>query len=240
MKNWRLRSEEFGALWEETGQDRIPYPFDVVSSIPTYDAYLAEQRRIRAAFSGSDNIELKTALQVLAAPDVYAEVTGTTVDEAPIRIIGCRRQRSVVIAVQRPGPRSNVGGDVLIGSGPSGRLAAQLIGQIPQNAGGRRTFRLLGDAEEQAYRAPVLQPAGATALPRFEQVSRRSQAGHGTIRVQRGPRFGRGRDVGHARWFDVAGDGRYIIHSHNPTTVQACTPEQLVTTVDRLLRVAIE
>ncbi|WP_245813973.1 ESX secretion-associated protein EspG [Rhodococcus marinonascens] len=219
----------------------MPYPFDVVSQIPTYDAYLAEQSRIRADFTGPENTELRTALQILAEPEVYAEITGVNVDEASIRIIGCQRQESAVIAVQQPGPRINVGGDVLVGSGPSGRLAAQIIGQIPQNSGGCRTFQLLGSSEESEFRVSVLQPAGGVAsLPRFEKVSPSSRVGDGTVRVQRGPRFGRGRDVGHIRWFDVGGDGRYVVRSHDPRTVHACKPEQFVAAVDNLLRAAIE
>ncbi|AOW93988.1 secretion protein [Rhodococcus sp. WMMA185] len=241
MKNWTLRSEQFGALWEGTGQDRVPHPFDVVSSIPTYGAYRAEQDRIRAEFTGPENAELKIVLQVLAEPEAYVEISGVDADEAPVRIIGCQRQQSAVVAVQQPGPRVNIGGDVLIGCGRSGRLAAQIVGQMPQNSGGRRTFQLLGSAEEVGYRGSVLQPAsGGSSLPRFERVPPTARAGDGTIRVHRGPRFGPGRDVGYVRWFDVAGDGRYVVRSHDPRTVHPCTPEQLVGGLDRLLRTAFE
>ncbi|MFC0447882.1 ESX secretion-associated protein EspG [Rhodococcus jostii] len=88
MRNWQLRPELFDALWAATGQDRIPYPLRIVSAHPGLNAYVAEQNRIRGAFAGAEHDGLKSALKVLADPELYVEISGSTVDETPIRIIG--------------------------------------------------------------------------------------------------------------------------------------------------------
>jgi hypothetical protein len=134
MRNWRLRPELFDALWAGTGQDRIPYPFRIVSAHPGLNAYVAEQNRIREAFAGAEHDDVRSALGVLAEPDVYVEISGSTADETPIRIVGAQQGQRVVIASQLPGRAPQIGGDVVIGAGAAGRLGAQLIGLIPQNA----------------------------------------------------------------------------------------------------------
>ncbi len=78
IRNWRLRPELFDALWAGTGQDRIPYPFRIVSAHPGLNAYVAEQNRIREAFAGAEHDEVRSALGVLAEPEVYVEISGST------------------------------------------------------------------------------------------------------------------------------------------------------------------
>ncbi|MCL6551597.1 MAG: ESX secretion-associated protein EspG, partial [Firmicutes bacterium] len=72
-----LSGPQFSALWALTGQDRIPYPFKVTSTLATADEYAAEQRRIRADFSGPEHDPLGSALLVLAEPDLRIEISGS-------------------------------------------------------------------------------------------------------------------------------------------------------------------
>ncbi|AII06612.1 ESX secretion-associated protein EspG [Rhodococcus opacus] len=237
MRNWRLRPELFDALWAGTGQDRIPYPFRIVSAHPGLNAYVAEQNRIREAFAGAEHDEVRSALGVLAAPEVYVEISGSTADETPIRIIGAQHRQWVVIASQLPGRAPQIGGDAVVGAGAAGHLGAQLIGLIPQNAAGRRRFQRR-DEQDTHFSRGILQEVNRVApAPRLESAVQKGYAGRGKIRVFRGPRFGSGRDVGVMHWIDIAGDGRYVIGPHDPAAAHPAEPDQLVSSLDTLIRV---
>ncbi|MCQ4117604.1 ESX secretion-associated protein EspG [Rhodococcus tibetensis] len=237
MRNWRLRPELFDALWTGTGQDRMPYPFRVVSTHAGLNAYAAEQTSIREVFSGAEHDNLRSALDVLAEPELYAEISGSTTGDMPMRIIGAQREQWSVIATQLPGRSPQIGGDVVLGAGPSGQLGAQLIALIPPNAAGRTHFRRR-DAEESEYAGGILRDVNAAApAPRLETAVQRGYAGRGKIRVFRGPRYGSGRDVGAINWIDIAGDGRYAIGPHDPRAANPAGPRELVAALDTLISV---
>ncbi|WP_072688858.1 ESX secretion-associated protein EspG [Rhodococcus marinonascens] len=228
MRNWLLRSEQFGALWAATGQDRQPFPFTLVSPARTYNAFEHEQQQIREAFAGEDRQNVRTAVRVLAEPEVFVEISGETVDEVPIRIIGAGLQRWCAVAVQRPGATPAVGGDVILGAGITDDLASVLIGLIPQNAAGRRTFARRDEPEPDYFSQGILRSAGAAPPARkLENAMRKGHAGSGTIRVLRGPRHVRG-ELGTMRWIDISGDGRYLIGPRDPNAAAAAGPELLV------------
>ncbi|MHA4852193.1 ESX secretion-associated protein EspG [Rhodococcus sp. MSC1_016] len=236
MRNWQLRPELFDALWSGTGQDRMPYPFRIVSPHAGLNAYLAEQNRIREAFGGAEHDDVRAALEMLAEPDVYVEISGSTADEAPIRIIGAQHRQWSVIATQLPGRAPQVGGDVVIGTGAAGQLGAQLIGLIPPNAAGRRRFQRRDD-DGTHFSQGILQEVNRVAPARLETAVQKGYAGRGKIRVFRGPRYGAGRDIGALHWIDIAGDGRYAIGRHDPGAANPAGPRELVSALDTLIRV---
>ncbi|MFC9838135.1 ESX secretion-associated protein EspG [Rhodococcus sp. NPDC127530] len=237
MRNWRLRPELFAVLWAGTGQDRTPYPFRIVSAHPGLNAYVAEQNRIREAFAGAEHDDVRSALGVLAEPEAYVEISGSSADETPIRIIGAQHRQWVVIASQLPGRVPQIGGDVVIGAGAAGRLGAQLIGLIPQNAAGRRRFQRRDEQDTHFSRGILQEVNRAAPAPRLESAVQKGYAGRGKIRVFRGPRYGTGRDVGVMQWIDIAGDGRYAIGPHDPAAAHPAGPEQLVSSLDTLIGV---
>lgn len=235
IQNWRLRGEQFGALWHDTGQDRQPYPFALISSARTYNAFEQQQREIREAFAGDDRQDVRMAVRILAEPEVFVEISGETYEKKPIRIIGAQLQRWCAIAVQEPGPKPAGGGDVVLGSGIRQDLGALLIGQVPQNAAGKRTFARNDEPEEDFYSQDILRSAGASpASPRLEDVLRAGYAGRGTIRVFRGPRYVRG-ELGSARWVDIAGDGRYVVGPRDKNAAVPADPGFLASAVDSLI-----
>ncbi|AOW92561.1 secretion protein [Rhodococcus sp. WMMA185] len=235
MRNWQLRGEQFGALWAATGHDRPPFPFSLISPARTYNAFEHEQNQIREAFAADDRQNVRAAVNVLAEPEVFVEVVGQTVDEAPIRIIGAQLQRWCAIAVQQPGATPAVGGDVVLGAGITDDLASLLIGLIPQNAAGRRTFARRDEPEPDYFSQGVLRSAGAaSAAPKLENAMRKAYAGSGTIRVLQGPRHVRG-ELSTMRWIDIAGDGRYLVGPRDPNAAAAAGPELLVRTLTSLI-----
>ncbi|QNG18157.1 ESX secretion-associated protein EspG [Rhodococcus triatomae] len=236
IRNWQIRGDQFGALWHGAGQDRSPLPFSLVGSARTHDAHEREQEAIRAAFAVEEREGVRDAVRVLADPEVYVEISGETVDERPLRIIGAQVQRWSAVAVQLPGSNPEVGGDVVLGAGITDDLAPLLIGVIPQNAGGSKTFARNDEPEPDHFSGSVLQSAGSVpAAPRFEDAVRAGYAGRGTIRVFRGPRHTRA-DLAMIRWFDLAGDGRYMIGPSDPHAAVPAGPRVLVDTLSTTLR----
>lgn len=235
IANWQLRGDQFGALWDASGQDRPPFPLSPMSSARTWGAFEYEQRRIQEAFAGQDRDSVRLAVRVLAEPEVFVEISGETVEKTPIRIIGAQLQRWCAIAVQEPGSTPAAGGDVVLGAGITTDLAALLVGQIPQNAAGKRTFARNDVTEDDYFSQNILRSAGAAgAAPKLEDAMRAGYAGRGTIRVCQGPRHTRG-EVGVIRWLDIAGDGRYMIGPRDPDAAVPADSQLVVQTLASLI-----
>lgn len=235
LQNWRLRGEQFGALWHDTGQDRQPYPLALISSARTYNAFEFQQREIREAFAADDRQDVRLAVRILAEPEVFVEISGQTYEKKPIRVIGAQLQRWCAIAVQEPGTTPAGGGDVILGSGIRQDLAALMIGQIPQNAAGKRTFARNDEPEEDYFSQSILRSAGAAPAPsKLEDAMRARFAGRGTIRAFQGPRHVRG-ELGTARWIDIAGDGRYVIGPRDMNAAVPADPQFLASAVASLI-----
>lgn len=236
IRNWQMRGEQFGALWAAADQDQQPFPLRLVSPARTHNAFEYEQNKIREAFSGDDREGVRAAVKVLADPEVFVEISGETVDKCPIRVIGAQLQRWCAVAVQQPGSTPVVGGDVVLGGGVTDDLASLLIGLIPQNAVGRRTFARRDEPEPDYFSQGVLRSVDAAPpAPRFEDAVRARFAGRGSIRVLRGPRHVRG-ELGLIRWTDIAGDGRYMIGPRDPNAAVAADSRLLVSTLASLVR----
>lgn len=233
--NWQLRGEQFGALWDASGQDRPPFPLSPTSPERTRDAFEYEQRRIQEAFAGEDRDNVRLAVRILAEPEVFVEIAGETVEKTPIRIIGAQLQRWCAIAVQKPGPTPAAGGDVVLGAGITADLAALLVGQVPQNAAGKRTFARNDVNEDDHFSGSILtSPSASGSAPRLEDAMRAGYAGRGTVRVCQGPRHTRA-ELGVIRWLDVAGDGRYMIGPRDPDAAVSADPQLVVQTLASLI-----
>ncbi|MFE3447087.1 ESX secretion-associated protein EspG [Nocardia sp. NPDC059180] len=78
----------------------------------------------------------------------------------------------------------------------------------------------------------------STALERYNHLLRRPATGAGLITVFRGPRNNGhtpDRTVGTIRWFDIAGDGRYLETGHRTRTVRPGSTALLCASVAHLL-----
>ncbi|WP_346764562.1 ESX secretion-associated protein EspG [Rhodococcus sp. HNM0569] len=241
MRNWRMRGAQFGALWLGTGQDRYPFPFHIVTGFDSEEARDEYQQAVRAAFDGPEHDALTAAVRILASPEIYAAVSGRTVDGQPIRAIAAQMHQQVAIAVQMPGPAPLHGGDVVVALGQAGSLGGQIVGLLPPNAGGRHRFEKPKPEAEEDLSAGILRPADAVPAARsLETVLHSGHAGDGTVRVWCGPRHARGNDVGWFRWIDVAGDGRYVVGPHDHAVAVPGGPDVLVSLVSALLDSALE
>ncbi|WP_265146224.1 ESX secretion-associated protein EspG [Rhodococcus opacus] len=207
-----LRGPQFSALWARTGQDRIPYPFRVTSTLATADEYAAEQRRIRAAFSRPEHDALESALLVLAEPDLRIEISGSA-GGTPVRMTGAIARGHGIAAVQHPGA------EVVIRSCEPYDVGRQLIAQLPDT-----------DAGAAAGVVVPPTPAGSARAARILDRPSRSQ---GVVTVIRGARHSP-RPVGGLAWRDIEGDGRYLVWGDSAVAVEPGTSWDLLDAVTRL------
>jgi EspG family len=240
MINWQFGAAQFGALWNGTGLDRYPFPFDIVSGFTWRDDAERFEQQVREAFAGPEHERLRAAVTVLANPEVHVAVSGRTVANERIRVIAAQAQRYAAIAVQHPGPDDDTGGDIVLGFGSVGRLAGQIVGVLPANAGGNSEFTRRTDPSDDAPRGFTTALAVSRRAAPLEQVLATGHAGDGTIRVWAGPRYGRQAQAGEVRWIDIAGDGRYVIGPQDGSRAVPAGPQRLSQILDALLNRAFE
>lgn len=214
MGHWVLSGPQFSAAWARTGQDRIPYPFKVTSTLATADEYEAEQRRIRADFSGPEHDPLASALLVLAEPDLRIEISGSQ-GYTPMRLIGALARGHGVAAVQHPG------GEVVIRSCEPYDVGRQLIAQLPDTDAGARRGVVVDRAAAGHRQAAVA------------RILDRPSTGQGVVTVVRGARHSP-RPVGGLAWRDIEGDGRYLVWGDTAVAVEPGTSWDLLDAVTRL------
>ncbi len=215
MGHWVLSGPQFSALWARTGQDRIPYPFKVTSTLATADEYEAQQRRIRADFSGPEHDPLGSALLVLAEPDLRIEISGSAgVDGgASIRMTGALARGHGIAAVQHPGA------EVVIRSCEPYDVGRQLIAQLPDTDAGTA--------------AGIVVPPTPAGSARAARILDRPSTSQGVVTVVRGSRHSP-RPVGGLAWRDVDGDGRYLVWGDTAVAVEPGTSWDLLDAVTRL------
>ncbi|ANS29832.1 hypothetical protein R1CP_25900 [Rhodococcus opacus] len=211
MGHWVLTGPQFSALWARTGQDRIPYPFRVTSTLATADEYAAEQRRIRAAFSRPEHDALESALLVLAEPDLRIEISGSA-GGTPVRMTGAIARGHGIAAVQHPG-------EVVIRSCEPYDVGRQLIAQLPDTDAGAA--------------AGVVVPPTPAGSARAARILDRPSTSQGVVTVIRGARHSP-RPVGGLAWRDIEGDGRYLVWGDTAVAVEPGTSWDLLDAVTRL------
>ncbi|AOW93092.1 secretion protein [Rhodococcus sp. WMMA185] len=219
MGHWGLSGPQFVALWARTGQDRLPYPFRVTSALRTADEYEAEQRRIRAEFSGPEHDLLEAALLVLAEPDLRIEISGSLGAgvQTPIRMIGAAAGGHAIAAVQHPDA------EVVIRSCEPYDLGRQLIAQLPDPDRGSASGIVFARHESPT--------TGHARLA--TRILRRPSTSQGVVRVIRGTRQ-RPLPVGGLAWRDIEGDGRYLVWGDTSVAVEPGTSWDLLHAVNRL------
>ncbi|MFC0453547.1 ESX secretion-associated protein EspG [Rhodococcus jostii] len=210
-----LSGPQFSALWARTGQDRIPYPFEVTSALATADEYDAEQRRIRADFSGPEHDPLESALLVLADPDLRIEISGSIgAAGTPIRMTGALSRGHGIAAVQHPGS------EVVMRNCEPYDVGRQLIAQLP-------------DTDAGGAAGVVVPVASGGNAPAAARILDRPATSQGVVTVVGGGRHSP-RPVGGLAWRDIEGDGRYLVWGDTAVAVEPGTSWDLLDAVTRL------
>lgn len=238
MALWTLHPEQFVAGWSVTGLDRLPFP---IRALPRHDddvALAAESAVLLRAFDVPEYEDYPVAMRLLASAEIYIEVTGTVLGQSVRVAAGCDYNHMVIAREES----NDQGALIHLGFGGSGRFAALLIGAVPANAAGQRQFEPVTQPNDPYGEMPqgkVLADVWAQpATPSLEAMYERYGIGAGAIEVFRGPRIGGEERVGRIAWFDLKGDGRYVVGEHG--VVCGAGPEYLVEEVDRIVRGELE
>ncbi|MCQ4121998.1 ESX secretion-associated protein EspG [Rhodococcus tibetensis] len=223
MTQWTLSAGQFTALWAQTGQDRIPFPFRGASPLSDAVEFAAEQNRIRAEFDAPEHDNLAAALRVLAQPELRIEISGSLGEsnDNPIRLLGGMARGHAVAAQQ------HAGAEVVIRRCEPYDLGRQLIAQLPDVDAGHAPG-VVFPREEMTGRAELSVRARAVT----ELLARRSTS-QGTVLVIRGGRES-SHSVGGVAWRDLDADGRYLVWGDTTVAVEPGTSWDLLGAVDRL------
>ncbi|NLG55155.1 MAG: ESX secretion-associated protein EspG [Rhodococcus sp.] len=213
---WGLTATQFAALWRGTGQDRLPYPFRIVSQAATAAEHESIQRAERDRFADPEFDVLQAALLILAEPELRIEISGHLVAEdsgrqrgtrVPLRMMGAVQRGYGLVAVQHPDVDGHSGNIVMRGCEPYD-IPRQLIAQLPDVDAGRA--RPVTIRRNSSQLPATIDPAIAQSRRDFEGVLNRVESSQGVVTVHRGSRLDSHR-VGGVAWRDIIGDGRYLI-----------------------------
>ncbi|NLE82100.1 MAG: ESX secretion-associated protein EspG [Rhodococcus sp.] len=232
MGRWVLSSAQFSALWTRTGQDRIPYPFAVSSSVTTLAEYSLQQNTIREAFEGPEHDHLAAALLLIAEPDIRIELAGF-VGSAPLRIIGAMDGHHGIVALQRPGQAPGTGGDVVMLGCEPYDVARQVLAQIPNTDPGKYRGVQFRSADAASSGGVLRSPTAEHPLRPVADLLDRPSIGEGMVKVVSGPRHD-SVTRGGTSWRDIDADGRYIVFGTDTVTVQPGTSWDLLDVLNRL------
>lgn len=244
---WTLTPDQFALAWERTDGDRIPYPLAVRLSARDSGERTAQLPELNEWCSRTLDPDLEAALRILARPAVRVEVFGRQgpgADAPPVRVLGAAAGHVTVVAAQRAGTTPDRGSDVRLFVGNTKSLAPRVISVLPENAAGTgpRYSAPVGRVREDSRDLVTVPISGPSAQARIRRLLRQPRDGIGQIIVSARRGNGELRPLGVLCWIDVAGDGRYTVHTRTevdivPVTAEAFTAalRPMVTAAERIV-----
>lgn len=231
---WEFTPDEFIHLWQETGQDRYPPPLRLRSSTRWRDEFHDLTTTLNARLPLGANPDLTAALRVSSHPDTTVTLTGLR--DHPLRAYAALTNGVAVTLVQRPSPRPEIGGNVIIEAG-----APPLIPSV---------FTAVMGAAQPGTIQPAVTPSPSTPKPtrrsitdtrtpdlaRILRLAHTRPSARGDIAVHRNLRTDRPAPPRYLHWFDIANDGRYTVqHRNGDLHIAPCSPDTLRRHIIQLL-----
>jgi hypothetical protein len=227
----RFTPDELGVLAGLLALARWPFPLQVRSSAPTEDALrraeLDAHERLTAGGvvrGGRVEPDLEGALRTLTRPAVQVDVSGFAGPDPAdaVRILAAHAGGPGVLARQLPGPAEHVGGDVVITvlrraalpAAVAGALFEALPARPPGRVGPLSVARTdLASAEGTSVTRSAARSPVEHARAQLDVLARGPFATGGQLAVNRAVPGGAEDRRCTLRWFDVDGDGRYLVDS---------------------------
>lgn len=222
---WRLTPDRFLALWTATGLDEIPFPLRYRSTALWEDEHAANLEAAHRWRRANPDERLTAAIATMRYAEVAVEVYGQFSEGSELRLRGCIRHDSAVLARQDPGRA----GDLVVTATAAHTLVEAVVQCLPGAPPGTAPALSAPTAEVAEFARPtqVLRTAQAPPAVRLRRLLTDPRSGTGSVRVLCSPdglNFTPVTDLG---WFDVAGDGRYLFRTGHHTHVCPATPELL-------------
>ncbi|WP_024802355.1 ESX secretion-associated protein EspG [Nocardia sp. BMG51109] len=222
---WEFTPDEFMYVWNETGQDRYPYPLKLISAVRWQDEYAKLKQELSARLSPGPDPDLAAVLRVASNPAVSLVITGKR--RRPVRAFGAVDTTVGVTMVQRPGVTDEFGGNVVIEVGSPAivpKVFAAVLGDVPA---GRHPALVEGFDQ---IRTSLESWTGTkeTITDRMRRLLHAPRTGSGHIEVLCGLQNPRPLPPQYLSWFDVEGDGRYVYRQqYNDFHIQPCSQETI-------------
>lgn len=222
---WEFTPDEFMHVWTETGQDRYPFPLQLLSSVRWDDEFERLQSDLRDRLRLGADPDLSAALRVAATPESTLALTGTR--KRPLRAFGAVASGIGVTVVQRPGPTAEFGGNVVVEVGTPAIVAkvfAAVLGNVP---GGQRPA-LVESIDRVRLSLESWTGSQETTTDRMRALLRAPRAGSGHVELRRALHTPRPQPAHYLSWFDVENDGRYLHRRRfNDFHIEPCPPDRL-------------
>ncbi|MEV6278383.1 ESX secretion-associated protein EspG [Nocardia sp. NPDC051832] len=222
-RRWQLSGLMFQMAVEGFERDRLPYPIRVLVQDPAvetgedFERLRARTAQQMAPFANQDLFE---ALKVLLEPSIRVEVHGLygrdfqQVVRAHAGIVG----DVATVAIQKPGPTQQYGGDILLVHGSAETVVPKILAALPKCEGGRFPA-VTGHRSDLKQTQYAKHPTRLSPTEEVRRIAGRPRSGLGEITVYRGPAIdSRPTSDGHGlHWLDyLPHDGRYLLHNHTP------------------------
>ena len=226
--NRTLTSAQFMHLWEATGLDRMPHPFEHRTSARLESERGAEERTLEHRSADDPGSGIVDAIDVLRRPEVSVSVY--LPNTPPILRRGAIRGRVCVVADQRHTAEGTGDLELRVGAGhhaPDVRAFVRaLLDGVPPNTPGRT--RSVNVHPDELGRRPrsgtsVLHDVLESGAPLLEHVlAARTTTGY--LCLHRPWRGAEDQVVDSLTWFDVPGDGRYLYHEGHRVELRSAMP----------------
>ncbi|MFI5777295.1 ESX secretion-associated protein EspG [Nocardia sp. NPDC051570] len=229
---WEFTPDEFMHIWAETGQDRYPFPLRLIASVRWEDEYDRIARELSRRLPLAGDPDLSAVLRVAANPETSLALTG--IRRRPMRAYGAIDTNVGVALVQRPGPTTEFGGNVVIEVG-SPAIVPKVFAAVAGNVAPGRQPAVVEDYDRMREQAESWPGTNDTATDRIRNLFEAPQSGSGLVEVLRGRHSDRPFPPIYFRWFDIDGDGRYAYRrQYNDFRVAPCSQEMLQQEIARL------
>ncbi|RBO94266.1 ESX secretion-associated protein EspG [Nocardia puris] len=204
---WEFTPDEFMHVWRETGADRFPFPLRLIASVRWEDEFDALTRHLDDRLPRHGDPDLSAALRVAADPETSLSLIGTR--RKPMRAYGAIDTDIGVTMVQRPGPTTEFGGNVVIQAGRAA-LVAKVFTAVAGDVPAGRHRALSEDLDRLQLGIDSWTGSKETAADRILRLLRAPRSGSGTIESLPNVRGHRPPEPRYLNWFDIEGDGRYL------------------------------
>ncbi|PPJ03450.1 hypothetical protein C5E44_34385 [Nocardia nova] len=222
---WEFTPDEFMYVWAETGQDRYPFPLQLMSSVRWEDEYERLHSELRNRLPAGGDPDLSAALRVAAAPESTLALTGTR--KRPLRAFGAIAPGVGVTVVQRPGPTAEFGGNVVVEVGSPAIVVTVFTAVLGNVPAGQRPA-LIESTDRIRLSLESWTGTQESTTDRMRALLRAPRSGAGHVEVRHQLHSPRPHPAQYLSWFDVEGDGRYLHRERfNDFHIEPCPSERL-------------
>ncbi|MCM6777974.1 ESX secretion-associated protein EspG [Nocardia sp. CDC159] len=229
---WEFTPDEFMHVWKETDRDRYPFPLSLYSSTAWQSEAERLARELDDRLPRGGDPDLSAVLRVAANPDVALSITGSR--KRPVRVYAAIDTTVGVTLVQRPGPRDEVGGNVVIEVGSPAIVPKVFLAVLGSTPAGRypamvESFdRIQLDLESWTG-------TRETVTDRMRRLLQLPRTAIGHLEARQALHTSRPHPPRYLSWIDIENDGRYLYYQqHNDLHIEPCSPDRLHREITRL------